>query len=120
MSKKVERIRIGKKLYSLNDIWRLCREMWADIKDEHNILTAKDAWVKKQGFGRNRITSACFFCHWAAKQHNQFHPNREICDFCPGRAVSPSFNCCNDNYYYRQKPKKFEAKIRALDRKRIH
>ncbi len=115
MSKKVKRIKIGKKEYSLNDIWRLCRKMWADIKDEPDILRAKEKWLEKHGFEGIAIASDCFFCEWADAQDSF-----SGCDACPGRMVNPQFNCVEKTYHHWTKPQKFEAEITALDLKRVH
>ncbi len=115
MSKKVKRIRIGDKEYSLNDIWRLCRKMWADIKDESNITKAKHAWLEKHGFMTNDITACCFFCEWGKVCDPDDH-----CNACPGKMVNSWFGCCNKTYHYYSKPRKFEAKIKVLDLKRVH
>ncbi len=114
MNEKVKRIRIGDKEYSLNDIWRLCRKMWADIKDESNIDDAKKEWLKKHGF--SGVKAYCFFCTWAATHRNISN----FCAVCPGKMVNSRFDCVHETYHYYYKPQKFEAKIRALDLKRVH
>ena len=120
MSKKVKRIRIGDKEYSLNDIWRLCRKMWADIKDEPNIIIeAKKEWLEKHGFVANDVASGCFFCTWAVT-HCNTGSSGSFCDHCPGRMVDSQFNCTHEIYHYYYKPRKFEVKIKALDLKRVH
>lgn len=129
MTKKVKRIKIGKKMYSLNDIWRLCRKMWDDIKDEPRIFLAKDTWLEKHEFILidkdkvvNNVEGSCFFCEWAKQEYNRVPRawSNTHCSFCPGRIVSPYFDCCCSTYHFRGKPKKFAAQIKALDLKRIH
>ncbi len=115
MSKKVKRIKIGKKEYSLNDIWRLCRKMWADIKDESDIIRAKEKWLKKHGFEDDVLVSDCFFCEWG-----KTYDFNNCCDACPGRMVNFRFVCTNKTYHYSKRPQKFEVAITALDLKRVH
>lgn len=115
MSKKVKRITISGKEYTLNGIWRLCRKMWADIKDKPETIGAKRAWLQKHGFEPKDIMAYCFFCEWATQIVS---PNMDLCSACPGRAVAPRFECTCNSYHYRDKPKKFEAKLKALDLKR--
>jgi len=117
MSKRVKRIEIGKKLYSLNDIWRLCWRMAQDIKyATEDIPKAKRPWLKSHGFNPAHVRNTCFFCEWALQQ--KVPPGNTFCDGCPGKMVSPRFHCCRKSYHYCRKPKKFAAKIQALDIKR--
>jgi len=112
MSKKVERIRIGNKYLSLNDIWRLCLKMWKEIKDEYSI-EAKKKWLRRHGFNPEKVQAGCFFCEWS----NQ-HDCGNDCIDCPGKLVDKKFDCSDGSYSYCYEPKKFYRKIAALDEKR--
>lgn len=112
---KVQRITIGDKEYSLNDIWKLCLKMWQDVKDSQSIGSAKNAWLRANGFNPNNIWASCFFCEWDIQNRLS---GESVCEHCPGKLVSPRFSCENPSYDWVNKPKKFEKKIRALDQKR--
>ena len=124
MSKKVKRITIGNKEYSLNDIWRLCLKMWKDIHNEvdgYGILIHKSKidWMEDNGF--RFLTCNCFFCEWTKQTGGDILGTK--CPKCPGNMVSKSFHCeyrkgHKDELFYEEHPEKFYKKPLALDKKR--
>lgn len=116
MTKKVDRITIGNKKLSLNDIWRLCLKMWKEIHKEFLIVSAKQEWLKENGFNSDIICASCFFCEWAKQNEN--NDINDFCIMCPGKLVSKRFQCENISYKYSRKPTAFYKKLLQLDKKR--
>lgn len=115
MSKKVRRIKIRDKEYSLNDIWRLCLKMWKDIHTTNKLIPdIKRKWMEAHGFSDD-VRADCFFCEWN-DQNEEYDTDK--CSACPGKLVSKRFSCVNDSYHYRWEPRKFYRKILWLDKKR--
>lgn len=101
---------------TLNKSWELCLKQWAWIAkqiragDDRYINTIKEAWLKEKGF--KNIYADCFFCEYT-------YPSKSGCNVCPGRKIDKTFDCENIEYDYENKPLKFYAKLKELNRKRM-
>lgn len=127
--KRVQRIKVGNKDLSLNDVWRLCLKMWKfvvkNIGPEKNkwdmidgVENLKRRWCLKNGF--KSLDSNCFFCAWAVECSKeatlQFWAAR--CTTCPGKLADRKFDCFNWSYRYSTKPHAFYKKLLKLNKKR--
>jgi len=104
--------------YSLDKTWELCLEMWPDLvaewkKTGKDIIVLKGNWMERKGF--EDILNDCFFCHYAGQDEY----GGADCTNCPAILVDPGFDCKNSNYYYRDKPDLFLAKIVELNKRRL-
>ncbi|MCK5609330.1 hypothetical protein KAR91_46080 [Candidatus Pacearchaeota archaeon] len=104
-------------------VWKLCLEMWDDeeLLSHCQVWIGKSRWCRKKGY---KIDDNCFFCDFARRTFFRKHkrPYREFeeaCKYCPGRAVSPSFNCFNRAYRYNVFPRKFAVKLHRMNKKRL-
>jgi hypothetical protein len=103
---------------TLNQTWKNCLRMWKWISEEWDCISSADVcqlkrqWMVEYMPGVPLISN-CFFCDYDANH------NTSMCDHCPGKLVSRSFDCTNRlSYNYVRQPKKFYKKLLQLDAKR--
>ncbi len=103
------------KKLTLNETWKLCLKMWKWIAAESKKLPGsstpalKIQWVCMNGFSVDEICGNCFFCEYDDELNR-------TCEFCPGKKVDRSFDCCNSNYNYSSKPAAFYKELCRLNK----
>ena len=103
-------------------VWKLCLEMWDWIVerilagDERDVSELKLAWCKGHNFD---LRAACFFCDYALRVSGERFLFEEACICCPGKAVSPRFDCQNEAYDWDYEPLRFHAKLHRMNKKRL-
>lgn len=119
---------MAKKL-TLNETWKQCLRMWkwivgqldkgrCRVDDYETIDDLKHEWVKKFWKGK-QPDHDCFFCWYANNNRNkECDIEDDCCKNCPGKLVSPSFDCIKKSYHFRDKPRAFYRKLLQLDAKR--
>lgn len=95
------------KLYNLtlDEAWRLCLEMWKEIKGRSDIPQAKAKWLNNNSFFDVRAN--CFFC--------EFNERMDRCRRCPAVLVDSDFKCERIEYDYLSNPEKFYMKLVELN-----
>ncbi len=118
----MERIQIGNKKYSLNQIWKLCIKMWKYVVEQNKrVISAKEDWLKNNDFELFDVDSDCFFCEWTKQMIDKIPDDYDVdnrCQLCPGRLVDKKFDCCGSKYHYLRHPRKFLKKVLVLNKKR--
>ena len=104
-----------KRKLSLDETWRRCLKMWKWIVE--NSDNDDVPCLKKRYFQENRRfkepEELCYFC-----EYDEHHYKKITCETCPGRMIDESFDCCDSDYYYKDRPKVFYKKLLELDKKR--
>lgn len=98
---------------TLEKTWQKCLKMWRQIVKEWkenrylDVEVLKENWLQKNDPDVS-LLSDCYFCNY----------DDNGCNKCPGRLVSPSFDCTDDRYNFEYHPDKFLQKLEQLNRKR--
>lgn len=106
------------KKLTLDKTWTECLRMWRWIPQQKgDIDDLKESWLRNKGYDYDNdfLDHDCFFCEYNIQRGG----NGEDCEYCPGKKIDKSFNCCNDDYYYRLERLAFYNKLRSLNRKRL-
>lgn len=126
---------------TLEETWEQCEKMWNWISRRYQylILFPKHPSVsdlKWQWLQKNYSSSTeecpealCFFCEYAVIMEERYDflkgsrmtwSLKDVCRYCPGRKVDPTFDCQDKQkgYHWERNPVQFAAKIRELNRKR--
>lgn len=107
---------------TLNKAWEKTMLMWRwigsrlDNSDKRGVITLKMEWIMENDPGFDG-DDWCYFCAYAVDKAGEEIP--PVCKFCPGRLISPKFDCQAKTYHYYYKPKKFLAKLEELNAKRL-
>lgn len=108
---------------TLDEAWEKTMRMWRWIVDQpadRDVCQLKVWWIKENDPGFDG-DDCCYFCKYAQDQCEGEYASAgspTICKFCPGRLISPKFDCQAQAYHYYYKPKKFLAKLEELNAKR--
>jgi hypothetical protein len=117
------------KKLTLDETWDRCLKMWRWVvaKWEPNktidVVRLKDAWLKEYR-PKDKLRCNCYFCEYAKQRDKAQRVNEDgVCNsgwtLCPGRLVSPRFDCQNPKYDWSWYPDAFLRKVEQLNKKRL-
>lgn len=97
---------------TLDEIWDSCLKLWkyiANSKKRINVSTLKKEWFVKNDLQNIDIMNYCYFCEYSEGD----------CGKCPAVLVDSTFDCMCDEYSCFYERKKFYAKLKELNKKRL-
>ena len=114
------------KRLTLDQTWEQCLAMWKWISRQclgknmfwckRNVSRLKRQWLKANGFEDEAIDHDCFLCEYDEQRRGA---NDCGCPACPAKKIDDNFECCNEEYEYESRPRKFYAELKRLNKIRL-
>lgn len=119
------------KSLTLNQTWTRCTRMWREViklrKKDRSIPVCD---LKKQCLKKlypkdydDNMWADCYFCDYAITHNCHKYPFSAYCSRvngpCPGKMLSPKFDCENTSYNWFDHPIAFLRKIEQLNKQRL-